>query len=94
MKVKCKYQRGDIVCQGLPVLKRLQVFTNTQNYAQTDENSPVSHLVQSISNGGGYFVGCSDWRLGERRHRFRPLNENVDIKLFEDLLEGKVSMHF
>jgi hypothetical protein len=94
MKVKCKYKRGDDICRGLPVLKRLQVYADIQDHAQIDENSPVQQLAKSISNGGGYFVGCSGWRLGEKKHRFRPLNENVDIQLFEDLLAGKVSIQF
>ena len=57
------------------------------------ENEPVQRLAQLILNGGGYFVRCNKWWLGEKGHRFKPLNENIDINLFEDLLEGKVSIH-
>jgi len=94
MKTKCKYQRNTDVCNGLPVLRRLRVYSDLQDYAQTEENGPAQQLAQSISNGGGYFVGCDNWRLGEKRHRFKPLNENVYIDLFEKLLDGKVSVHF
>ena len=52
MKVKCKYQRGTNICDGLPVLKRLRIYSDIQDYTQTEENGPVQQLAQSISNGG------------------------------------------
>ena len=94
MKTKCKYQRNTDVCNSLPILRWLRVYSDIQEYAQTEENGPAQQLVQSISNGEGYFVGCDNWQLGEKRHWFKPLNENVDIDLFKKLLDGKVSVYF
>jgi len=90
MKTKCKYQRNTDVCNGLPVLRRLRVYSDLQDYAQAEENGPAQQLAQLILNKVRYFVECDNWWLGH----FKLLNENVDIDLFKKLLNEKISVHF
>jgi len=35
-----------------------------------------------------YFIGCSEWKINEKFHRFISIKENVNIVLLNQLLNG------
>lgn len=35
-----------------------------------------------------YFIGCSKWKPNEKYHRFISVQENIDLDLLHQLLNG------
>lgn len=40
-----------------------------------------------------YFIGCKNWKLNEKFHRFISIKENIDLNLLQQLLSGLYEVH-
>ncbi|CAG8456390.1 8446_t:CDS:2 [Rhizophagus irregularis] len=38
-----------------------------------------------------YFIGCSEWKINEKYHRFISVKDDVDLDLLSQLLNGQNS---
>jgi len=41
-----------------------------------------------------YFIGCSEWKMNERYHRFISIKDDVDLNLLSQLLNGLYEVRY
>lgn len=41
-----------------------------------------------------YFIGCSEWKINEKYHRFISVKDDVDLDLLSQLLNGQYEVRY
>ena len=41
-----------------------------------------------------YFIGCTEWKINEKFHRYINIKENVDLNLLHQLLDGLYEVNY
>ena len=41
-----------------------------------------------------YFIGCTEWKMNEKFHKFISIKKNIDLNLLRQLLDGLYEIRY